>query len=114
MYVSPLGLAQQFLSFRGLGSGKRVRLGLLLVWHAVIWTNWNSRNDIIFSGTRPVLESLRFCGGVEPEAVCGAGAGVGSLPPFIRPPLEMSLCIFFPASVIALSFRVFSLFGVSG
>lgn len=45
-----------------------------------------------------MLESVRFCGGVEPEAVCGVG--VGSLPPFVRPPLEMSLSIFFLASVI--------------
>jgi len=50
-FVIPLGLAQQFLSFTGLGRGKRVRLGLLLVWHAVIWTIWTSRNDLIFSGS---------------------------------------------------------------
>jgi hypothetical protein len=60
-----------------------------------------------------VLKSVRFCRGVEPEAVCGVG--VGSLPPFVRPPLEMSLSIFFPASVIVFfSSGVFSLFGVSG
>jgi len=50
VFVSPLGLAHHFLSFTGLGKGKRVRLGLLLVWHAVIWTIWTSRNDLIFSG----------------------------------------------------------------
>jgi len=49
-FVIPLGFAQQFLSFTGLGGGKRVRLGLLLVWHAVIWNIWTSRNDLIFSG----------------------------------------------------------------
>jgi len=37
-FVLPLGLAQQFLSFTGLGGGKRVRLCLLLIWHTVIWT----------------------------------------------------------------------------
>ncbi|XP_024636569.1 uncharacterized protein [Medicago truncatula] len=37
-FVMPLGLAQQFQVFTGLGGGKRVRLGLLLVWHIVIWT----------------------------------------------------------------------------
>jgi len=47
-FVIPLGLAQPLLSFTGLGRGKRVRLGLLLVWHAVIWTIWTSRNDLIF------------------------------------------------------------------
>jgi len=35
-FVVPLGLAQQFLYFTDLGRGKRVRLGLLLVWHVVI------------------------------------------------------------------------------
>ena len=35
-FVFPLGLAQQFQAFTGFGRGKRVRLGLLLVWHAVI------------------------------------------------------------------------------
>lgn len=49
-FVIPIGLARQFLSFTGLGGGKRVRLGLLIVWHAVIWTIWTSRNDLIFSG----------------------------------------------------------------
>jgi hypothetical protein len=46
----PLGLAQLFQAFTCLGGGKRVRLGLLLVWHAVIWTIWESRNDLIFAG----------------------------------------------------------------
>jgi len=35
-FVSPLGLTQHFLSFTGLGKGKRVRLGLLLGYHVVI------------------------------------------------------------------------------
>jgi len=37
-FVIPIGLSQLFQAFTGLGRGKRVRLGLLLVWHAVIWT----------------------------------------------------------------------------
>jgi hypothetical protein len=63
-FVSPLGLAQQFLSFTGLGRGKRVRIGLLLVWHAVIWTIWTSRNDLIFSGgalsEEPVVDRAKL------------------------------------------------------
>jgi hypothetical protein len=35
-FVMPLGLAQQFQAFTGLGRGRRVRLELLLVWNAVI------------------------------------------------------------------------------
>jgi len=38
VFVPPFGLAQHFQAFSGLGGGKRVRLGLILVWHAVIWT----------------------------------------------------------------------------
>ncbi|AES75293.1 transmembrane protein, putative [Medicago truncatula] len=48
-FVIPMGLAQQFLSFTGLGRGNRVRIGLFIVWHAVIWTIWMFRNDLIFS-----------------------------------------------------------------
>ena len=61
---APLGLAQQFLSFTGLGGGKRVRLGLLFVWHAVIWTIKTSRNDFIFSGgtlsEEPVVDRVKL------------------------------------------------------
>jgi len=49
-FVIPRGLAQLFQAFTGLGRRKRVRLGLLLVWHAVIWTIWTSRNDLAFAG----------------------------------------------------------------
>lgn len=63
-FVIPLGLAQLFLSFTGLGRGKRVRLGLLLIWHAVIWTIWTSRNDLIFSGgalrEEPVVDRAKL------------------------------------------------------
>jgi len=31
---------------------------LLLVWHAVIWTIWTSRNDLIFSGSALREESM--------------------------------------------------------
>lgn len=34
--VIPLGLAQLLLYFTGLGGGKRVMIGLLLIWHVVI------------------------------------------------------------------------------
>ena len=37
-FSMPQGLARQFQAFTGLGVGKRFRLGLLLVWHDVIWT----------------------------------------------------------------------------
>jgi len=37
-FVTHVGLAQQFKAFTGLGGGKRVRSGLLLVWHSFVWT----------------------------------------------------------------------------
>ena len=63
-FVIPLRLAQQFQAFIGLGRGKRVMLGLLLVWHAVIWTIWASRNDLIFVGgllrEEPVVDRVKL------------------------------------------------------
>jgi hypothetical protein len=63
-FVSPQDLPQHFLAFTGLGRGKKVRLGLLLVWHAVIWTIWMSRNDLIFSGgtlrEEPVVDRVKL------------------------------------------------------
>ena len=63
-FVIPRGFAQLFLSFTGLGRGKRFRIGLLLVWHVVIWTVWTSRNDLIFSsGTHikgPVVDRAKL------------------------------------------------------
>lgn len=49
-FVIPLGLARQLLSFTGLGRGNHVRICLLIVWQAVIWNIWTSRNDLAFSG----------------------------------------------------------------
>ena len=61
VFVPPLGLAQHFQAFVGLGWGKRVRLGLLLVWHAVVWT---SRNDLNFDGgtlrEEPVMDRAKL------------------------------------------------------
>nr|ABN08460.1 hypothetical protein MtrDRAFT_AC157472g2v2 [Medicago truncatula] len=63
-FVMPLGLAQQFQAFTGLGGGRKVRLCLLLVWHAVIWTIWASRNDLIFAGgllrEEPVVDRVKI------------------------------------------------------
>ena len=63
-FVTPIDLVQQFLYFTGLGGGRRVRLGVLLVWHVVIWTIWTSRNDLIFSGgtlsEEPVVDRVKL------------------------------------------------------
>ena len=64
VFVPPLGLAQHLQAFLGLGRGKRVRLGLLLVWPAVIWTIWTSHNDLIFVGgtlrEEPVVDRAKL------------------------------------------------------
>jgi len=64
VFVMPMGIAQHFQAFTGLGWGKRVRLGLLLVWHVVIWTIWVSRNDLIFVGgllrEEPVVDRVKL------------------------------------------------------
>jgi hypothetical protein len=57
-FVSPNSITQVFESFLGLGGGRRVRLGLILVWHAFVWTIWISQNDIIFAGGSSSIDTL--------------------------------------------------------
>ena len=51
-------ILSHFESFIGLRSSKRVGLGLLLVWLVVVWTVWNSRNDVIFAEGTLTVESI--------------------------------------------------------
>jgi hypothetical protein len=57
-YVSPNRIVQVFESFFGMGVGRRVRLGMVLMWHAVVWSIWTSRNDIIFAGGSSTIDNL--------------------------------------------------------
>jgi hypothetical protein len=41
----------------GRSNGKRLK-GLLAVWHAVVWSIWKARNDLIFNDKVPVLEDV--------------------------------------------------------
>ncbi|GAU48325.1 hypothetical protein TSUD_351650 [Trifolium subterraneum] len=61
------------------GVGCRVRLGFILVWHAVVWTIATSRNDIIFAGgssaidnivDRVKLSSWKWFLGKNPDSPC--------------------------------------------
>jgi hypothetical protein len=46
----PHSMSSIFETFRVLGKGrKHVAQGVLMVWHAVMWALWRSRNDRIFS-----------------------------------------------------------------
>jgi hypothetical protein len=52
---------QVFESFFGMGVarvGRRVCLGIVLMWHAVVWSIWTSRNDIIFAGGSSTIDNL--------------------------------------------------------
>lgn len=51
-------ILDSFLSFVGLEFGKKVALGLILVWLAIVWVLGNSRNDIIFTEVTLVVEFL--------------------------------------------------------
>ncbi|GAU20655.1 hypothetical protein TSUD_230690 [Trifolium subterraneum] len=54
-FCAPRGVFQGFLA---LGLGRKNRLRWLLIWHATVWTIWNSRNDIIFARGTVSVESL--------------------------------------------------------
>jgi hypothetical protein len=48
--VLPHSMSSIFETFRVLGAGrKHVIQGVLMVWHAIIWALWRSRNYRIFS-----------------------------------------------------------------
>jgi hypothetical protein len=55
---SPFDFKSTLRCFFGLGAGKRVRYGLTLVWHIVVWSIWLSRNDFIFSRKSTSAEQL--------------------------------------------------------
>jgi hypothetical protein len=35
--------------FAGFGAGKKGRKGMMLLWHAYIWTVWGMRNNKVFN-----------------------------------------------------------------
>jgi hypothetical protein len=57
-YVPQNSIMQVFKSFFGMGVGRRVRLGMILVWYVFVWTIWTSRNDTIFAGGSSKIENL--------------------------------------------------------
>jgi hypothetical protein len=56
--VSPNSIMQVFECFFGIGVGRRVQLSMTPVWHAMVWTTWTYRNDIIFVGGSSSIENL--------------------------------------------------------
>ncbi|MCI49838.1 hypothetical protein A2U01_0071082, partial [Trifolium medium] len=41
-----------------MGVGRQVQLGMILVWHVVVWTIWTSRNDMIFVGGSSTIDNF--------------------------------------------------------
>lgn len=39
-------------------SNKKIRKGLRLIWHAVVWSLWMTRNDRIFNNSLHVADEL--------------------------------------------------------
>jgi hypothetical protein len=56
--VLPGGVIGMFEFLLGMGTGRRAHLRWLLIWHAVIWSIWNSRNELIFIGGSSSVEYL--------------------------------------------------------
>jgi hypothetical protein len=56
--VSPNKIVQVFESFFGMCVGRRVRLGMILMWHADVWSMWTSQNDIIFADGSLTIDNL--------------------------------------------------------
>jgi hypothetical protein len=46
--VPPHGILGLFESFLGMGKSRKNRTAWLLIWHTIVWTIWNSRNDVLF------------------------------------------------------------------
>ncbi|GAU45061.1 hypothetical protein TSUD_198490 [Trifolium subterraneum] len=57
-FVSPPSISSVFQGFLGFRVGRKIRLEWLLIWHATVWTIWNSRNDVIFARGTVSVESL--------------------------------------------------------
>jgi hypothetical protein len=47
--VIPPSVALLFEMVRGAGRNKKLRQGLLMIWHATIWSIWKVRNSVIFA-----------------------------------------------------------------
>jgi hypothetical protein len=45
----PPNLNLSFAMFVGFGAGKKGRKGMMLLWHAYIWTLWCVRNNKVFN-----------------------------------------------------------------
>lgn len=50
-----VNLQLHYLQDRGMLKGKEMKLRGMAIWHAVIWTIWLERNDVIFNNNKPDL-----------------------------------------------------------
>ncbi|GAU15735.1 hypothetical protein TSUD_235480 [Trifolium subterraneum] len=56
--VPSRGVLGFFEAFLGMGTGRKDRVGWLLIWHTIVWTIWKSRNDVVFSEGTFIFECL--------------------------------------------------------
>jgi len=56
-FVTPPNLFMHLDCWLGSVRRKKLHKGFWIVWHAIIWTMWKARNDIIFNhGTKELQE----------------------------------------------------------
>jgi hypothetical protein len=57
LFLTPPNLFVMWDCWDGAFSHKKIRKGVGMIWHAVVWSIWRARNDIIFNNlTRDVEE----------------------------------------------------------
>ncbi|MCI45388.1 hypothetical protein A2U01_0066627, partial [Trifolium medium] len=57
-YVFSRDFLGHYEAFVGLWVNRRVRSYISSIWHAIVWSIWESRNDVIFSGKPFLVEEL--------------------------------------------------------
>ena len=57
-FITPHSLGTHLDCWFNEVNSKKVRKGLLMIWHATIWTIWLERNEKIFKGTNKVAEEI--------------------------------------------------------
>ncbi|GAU26578.1 hypothetical protein TSUD_266930 [Trifolium subterraneum] len=57
-FVSPNSIIGLFEGFLGFSVNRKFRLGCVLIWHAAVWSIWNSLYDLIFARGTVSIDTL--------------------------------------------------------